>query len=75
MSVGEYIVHDDTTPTEIAKEYKLKHTSLKVIKNGDTVACYLARQTLRVLTATVFEHTSNLEIKNKIGYLLRRDAD
>ena len=33
------------------------------------IACYSARQTLRVVIATVYEHTSNLEIKNKIGYL------
>ena len=38
-----------------------------VLYSGYT--CYSERQTLRVLIATVFEQTSNLEIKNKIGYL------
>ena len=37
--------------------------------NKSAISCYSARQTLRVLITTVFEHTSNLEIKNKIGYL------
>ena len=36
------------------------------------MSCYSARQTLRVLIAT--EHTSNLEIKNKL-IIFRRDVE